>query len=188
MRRLDPGRPVSEDDVRTILEAAQKGATGGNRQPVRWLVVRDPELKAKIAEHYRYGAQIALAAYEEAARTDSTAARMLKSAWHLADHMGEAPVLLLACSPGRPERAGASVFPAVQNLMLAARALGLGTTLTTIHHHREAEIKELLGVPPEVGIYAIVPLGYPLGRWGEARRRPAAEVTYRDRWGNQPGF
>jgi nitroreductase len=188
MRRLENGRPVSEADVRTLIEAASKGATGGNRQQVRWLVVRDPELKRQIGEHYRHGAAIALKAYEEDARTNPSAARMLRSAWHLADHMGEAPVLILACASGNPQFAGASVFPGVQNLMLAARALGLGTTLTTIHRHREKEIKELLGIPEDVTVHAVIPVGYPLGRWGEAPRKPPEEITYRDRWGEPAGF
>jgi nitroreductase len=184
MRRLDPSKDVSESDLEAILDAATRAATGGNAQPVRWLVVRDPELKRRIGGLYRQGAEVVLKRYEEEARTNPTAARMLKSSWHLADHMGETPVLVIPCARGERGRVESSVFPGVQNLMLAARGLGLGTTLTTIHRLHEDEVKELLGIPADVHTFAIIPVGYPLGRWGEAPRRPVDQVTYWDRWGS----
>jgi nitroreductase len=98
--------------------------------------------------------------------------------------MGETPVLVIPCARGERGRVESSVFPGVQNLMLAARGLGLGTTLTTIHRLHEDEVKELLGIPADVHTFAIIPVGYPLGRWGEAPRRPVDQVTYRDRWGS----
>jgi nitroreductase len=186
MRRLDPARDVSEGDLETMLDAATRAATGGNSQPVRWLVVRHPELKGRIGELYRQGAEVVLKRYEDEAANNPAAARMLKSSWHLADHMGEAPVLVIPCARGERGRVDSSVFPGVQNLMLAARALGLGTTLTTIHRLHEDEIKELLGIPADVHTFAVIPVGYPLGLWGEARRRPVSQVTYRDRWGQAP--
>jgi len=97
--------------------------------------------------------------------------------------MGEAPVIILACAAGQRGRVEASVFPAVQNLLLAARALGLGTTLTTIHRCNEDKVKELLGIPEDVHTFCMIPVGYPRGRWGEAPRRPVQEVAYRDTWG-----
>ncbi len=183
MRRLDPGRDVSDVDLETMIDAATRAATGGNAQPVRWLVVRDPELRRRVGEVYRIQAYIRLKAYEEEAKTNREAARMLKSAYHLADHMGKAPALVIPCAKGQPGRIEASVFPAVQNLMLAARALGLGTTLTTIHRGDEEAVKQILDIPQEVHTFAIIPVGYPLGRWGEARRRQPSEVTYWDGWG-----
>ena len=104
--------------------------------------------------------------------------------------MGDAPVLILACvkSGGRGPSftTGASIYPAVQNLMLAARALGLGTVITTIHRGREGEIKELLGIPDDVTTAALIPMGYPAegAGFGPVRRGPTSEVTYVDRWGN----
>ncbi len=77
----------------------------------------------------------------------------------------------------------ASVYPAVQNLMLAARALGLGTTLTTLHLIREAEVAQALGLDESTKTFAMIPMGYPLGRWGEARRRSVEDVVFVDRWG-----
>ena len=180
MRRLDPERPVSAADLETLLEAAVKAPSGGNSQRARWLVVVDPELKRQVGEVYRRCAAEVLGSYAERGADN----RMLRSSWHLADHLGEAPVLIIACCTGPAGRFASSVFPGVQNLMLAARGLGLGTTLTTIHLCDEAAVKRILDIPDEVATYAIIPVGYPLGRWGEAPRRPAAEQAYRDRWGN----
>jgi nitroreductase len=183
MRRLDPDRPVSEADLRTLLEAATKGASGGNSQRARWLVVTDPERKRALGEVYRRCAETILRGYEERSDGSPEMRRMLSSSWHLADHFGEAPALIVACCRGPEGRFASSVFPGVQNLMLAARALGLGTTLTTIHLCDEAAVKQVLGIPEDVATYCIVPVGHPLGRWGEARRRPVEEVAYRDAWG-----
>ena len=186
MRRLDPDRPVSDQDLRLILDAATRGPAGGGNERARYLVVRDPELKRRLGEIYRRAAEVALAHYEEAARTDPVAARMLKSAWHLADHLGEAPALILVTARGKRGFVESSVYPGVQNLMLAARSLGLGTTLTTIHQRHEDEVKELLGIPDDQLTFCLIPVGHPLGRWGEAKRLPVDEVAYWDRWGNPP--
>lgn len=182
MRRLDPARDVSDEDLVTIIDAATRAPTGGNSQPVRWLVVRDLELKRRVGEVYRAQARLRLVTYEQDAKSNPEVARMLRSARHLADHMGEAPALLIPCARAERGRAGSSVFPAVQNLMLAARALGLGTTLTTIHLGDEDGVREILSIPREVQTFAIIPVGHPLGRWAEARRRPVSEVTYWDGW------
>ncbi|HEY7201738.1 MAG TPA: nitroreductase family protein [Candidatus Dormibacteraeota bacterium] len=185
MRRLDPDRDVSDEDLAVIVDAATRAPSGGNSQPVRWLIVRDPDLKRRVGEVYREQAAVALRVYEAEAATNPQAARMLRSATHLAEHMGEAPALVIPCARGEQGRHAGSVFPAAQNLMLAARALGLGTTLTTIHRRDENAVREILGIPDDVQTYAIIPVGYPLGRWGEAPRRPSGEVTYWDRWGER---
>jgi nitroreductase len=186
MRRLDPDRPVADGDLLTVLEAAAKAPSGGNRQPVEWVVVRDPETRRRLGDLYGEIARRTLpATYGEAAKTDESVARMLRSTLHLADHLGEAPVLLIPCAPLSLTRVEGAVYPAIQNLMLAARGLGLGTSLTSMHRENEAAVKELLGIPEDVGTFAIIPLGYPLGRWGEAPRRPVEETTHRDRWGER---
>lgn len=182
MRRLDPDRPVSDADLRVILEAATKGASGGNRQPVRWLVVRDPDLRRRVGEIYARAAKPMLDRFAAMAEQDPVARRNLDSNRHLAAHMGEAPVLVIPCAQGMRGRVEASVFPGAQNLMLAARALGLGTTLTLIHLDAEQDVKDVLGIPEDVHTFAIIPVGHPLGRWGEAPRRPVEEVAYVDRW------
>jgi nitroreductase len=184
MRRLDTSREVPEHDLIVILEAAAKAPSGGNSQPVRWLVVRDAALRHRLGDIYRAQARpTLLETYGEAAKTDEAVERMLASALHLADHLGDAPVLLLACAPASRVRVEASVFPAIQNLILAARALGLGTTLTAMHRDDEGAVRSLLEIPDDIQTFALIPLGYPLGRWGEAKRRPVREVTYWDRWG-----
>lgn len=185
MRRLDPERDVSDEDLVAMVDAATRAPSGGNAQPVRWLIVRDPELKRQVGDVYRDLARVFLRGYDERAATDPQAARMLRSARHLAEHMGEAPALVIPCTRGEWRWHAGSVFPAVQNLMLAARALGLGTTLTTIHRQDEDAVRRILGIPEDVQTYAIIPVGYPLGRWGEAPRRPSGEVTYWDRWGER---
>lgn len=186
MRRLDPDRPVSDADVRTILEAALKGPTGGNQQPIRWLVIRDQETKDRLQEIYQRCWNRGREPY--AAEPGRIAPAVLSSADHLAEHLHRSPVLILACADTGPKgrRHDASVYPSVQNLMLAARALGLGTTLTTAHLFEEDAVKDLLGIPPHVTTYALIPVGHPLGKWGEPKRRPLGEVSYHDRWG-RPG-
>lgn len=183
MRRLDPSRPVSDDDIRTIVEAATKGPSGGNSQPVRWMVVKDAELRRSLGEIYKKAWAPVSEMYRKRTDPASSTARVLNSADHLGEHMGDAPVVIIPCAPGSAE---ASVYGALQNLMLAARALGLGTTLTTVHRLYEQEVRGLLGIPDDINTWAMVPVGYPLGRWGGARRLPYEKVTYWDAWGTPP--
>ena len=180
MRRLDSTRPVSDDDLWTIVEAATKAATGGNSQPVRWLVVRDAAKRARLGEIYaKSWAPVAEMYRARTPAEDTTTQRVLNSADWLGEHMGEAPVIIVPCAKGGDP---ASVYPGVQNLFLAARALGLGTTLTTVHRLNEGEVREVLGIPEDVSTFALIPVGYPTGRWGEAKRRPVEDVTYWDTW------
>ena len=106
---------------------------------------------------------------------------------YLTEHYHEAPVWIVACQDDGAETptrsAGASIYPAVQNMLLAARALGLGSTLTSRHLRHEKEVEEILGLPPGVHSYAILPIGYPMGNFGPVRRGPLADVVYQDRWG-----
>ena len=138
--------------------------------------------------------------------TEEQYRRLLTSGAYLWDHMGEAPVLLVPCLQARPMPAqaalspslaamyerelayerrirGASIYPAVQNVILACRAFGLGTLITTNHIRCEDEVKALLGLPAEVSTYALMPIGYPLGKFGPLARKPVNEVAYADRWG-----
>ncbi len=188
MRRLDPTRGVSDEDLERLLWAATKGPNGGNRQPLRWIVVRDGEQRRRLGEIYAGAARPVLERFAELAERDPSARRNLESNRHLAANLGRVPVLLVPCAAGERGRIAASVYPGVQNLMLAARALGLGTTLTLIHLDAEAAVKSVLDIPEDVHTFAIVPVGHPLGRWGEAPRRPVAEVAYLDRWENPYPF
>ncbi len=181
MRRLDPSRDVSDADLETILFAATKAPSARNEQPVRWVVVRDRTLRMRLGEIYT---QVSSSQAPMAAPDPSTA-KLAKSVDHLVHHLADAPVLIVACAYGADDvRTAAGVYPAVQNLMLAARSLGLGTTLTSRHRLAMADTRALLGIPGDVSIYAVVPIGYPLGRWGEAPRLPVREVAHRDHWGD----
>ena len=190
MRRLKSD-PVPDAVVRQILDLAICAPSGGNRQGWSFVVVRDAARRARLGALYReaWGELMKAPYYAAAAQAppDSPAGRMLASARHLSLHLGEAPVLVLACiglDPGAKATmtSGASIYPAVQNLMLAARALGVGSCLTTIHKYRDARVKELLGIPADVETAALIPLGYPLGKFGRPPRRPLAEVVHWDGW------
>ena len=120
----------------------------------------------------------------------ATAATYL-SAEHLANHLAEVPVLIIAAvnlsavAPVTPP--GASIYPAVQNLMLAARALGLGTTLTTFHRTHEAEVKQLLAIPDGIETMALIPVGWPRGKFGSGDRVPTEKVVHWEKWGEVRG-
>ncbi|HEU5196987.1 MAG TPA: nitroreductase family protein [Methylomirabilota bacterium] len=191
MRRLKPD-PISEAALRQIMDAAVCAPSGGNRQGWRFVVVRDAAKRARLGELYREGfGELAKLPYYAGAMKEpagSPARKMIDSAAHLAEHMGEAPVLILACitiDPGTKPTVttGSSIYPAVQNIMLAARALGIGSCITTIHRYRDAQVKELLGIPADVETVALIPLGYPLGKFGRPPRRPVGDVTFADGWG-----
>jgi len=191
MRRLKPD-PIPEDVLRRIMDAAICAPSGGNRQGWSFLVIRDPATRARLGDLYReaWGELMKLPYYAGAAKepVGSPTAKMLASAQHLGEHLGEAPVLVLACiaiDPGAKPglTTGASIYPAVQNLMLAARALGVGSCLTTIHGFRDAQVKALLGIPEGVETAALIPLGYPRGKFGRPPRRPLGEVAFAEHWG-----
>ena len=191
IRRLKTD-PIPDAALRQIMDAAICAPSGGNRQGWSFLVVRDPAKRARLGELYReaWGELMKVPYYAGASKEapDSPAGKMLASARHLGEHVGEAPVLILACialdSGVQPTlTTGASIYPAVQNIMLAARALGIGSCITTIHRFRDAQVKELLGIPADVETAALIPLGYPLGKFGRPPRRPVREVAFADRWG-----
>jgi nitroreductase len=177
-------QPVSDEAVETILNAAIHAPNGGNRQPWRFVVIRDAALKRRLGQWY-------LAAWQTATAAMETLTQPYRHGAELAQQMETVPVLILACidhgkagtGPG-PVTRGASIYPAVQNLMLATRAIGLGTVLTTLHTQYESEIKALLNIPESVETAALIPVGYPAEgvRFGHARRRPLSEVMFHDTW------
>ena len=185
---------VSDEVIQRILEAAVRAPSGRNTQPWRFIVIRDADTKRKIGDYYRRACEVAGIGQEP---IPGLSKKVNESVTHLAFHMGEVPVLILACYEYLNEDAagsstlltGSSIYPAVQNLLLAARALGLGTALTTVHSMFEAEIKALLTIPASVQTAALIPLGYPSPeeRFGGSRRRPVAEVTHFDRWSGTSG-
>jgi nitroreductase len=190
IRRLRPD-PIPDDVIRRILDAAICAPSGGNRQTWRFIVIRDPATRARLGELYRnaFGELLELPYYRDAAAAsaDSSAGRLIASARHLAEHLSEAPVLILACIATDGTRStlatGASIYPAVQNLLLAARALGIGSCLTTIHRFRDQPVKALLGIPADVETAALIPLGYPRGKFGPPPRQPVTEVAFAEAWG-----
>ena len=190
MRRLKPD-PIPEAALRQIMDAAICAPSGGNRQGWRFVVVRDAAKRARLGQLYREGfAELAKLPYYAGAMQEpagSPTRKMIDSAAHLAEHMGEAPVLILACitidAGTKPTlTTGSSIYPAVQNIMLAARALGIGSCITTVHRYRETPVKELLGIPADVETMALIHLGYPRGKFGRAPRRPVTEVAFADGW------
>jgi nitroreductase len=185
LRRLKP-EPVPDELIWKILDAATGAPSGGNLQPWNFLVIRDPALKRRLHEFYLDGMRH-VTRPSGSAMANTSDARMGRSARHLAEHLAEAPVLILAtvrlADVASTTPPGACIYPAVQNLMLAARSLGLGTTLTTLHRHREKDVVELLGIPPGIETMALIPLGWPQDRQGATKRRPAEEIAFWDRWG-----
>jgi nitroreductase len=209
LRRLKPD-PVPDDVITRLLDAAIRAPSAGNAQHWAFIVVRDAELRLALGAIYRKASDIASAIYQARGRpphmSEEQYRRFLSSGAYLWDHMGEAPVLLLPCLRDRPpppretlpaavqaiyERElaytdrirGASIYPAVENIILACRALGLGTLITTNHIRCEDEVKALLGIPDDVSTYALMPIGYPRGKFGPLARRPLGEVAYADEWG-----
>jgi nitroreductase len=195
--------PVSDDELRTCLAAAQQAPSGGNVQPQQYLVLTDDAAKEVAARWYRAAFDRYEASLPEPTgfRDEEQAAswrRTRAASRHLADHLAGAPAIVLFLQPLIPwtprdadgemdiGRLDASVYPAVQNFCLAARALGLGTTLTTVIRIHGAEVLTDLGVPEgRFEIAALVPVGRPSGRFGVAPRKPAAAVTHWNEWGNR---
>ena len=190
MRRLKPD-PVPDEALWQMLDAAIHAPSGGNQQGWNFIVVRDRAAKEQIGAWYLEGWNRSYGPSREEQLADPRRARMYKSADYLAHHLADVPVLIIATLRGREgiaqagALAGGSIYPAVQNLMLAARALGLGTALTTLHIFHEADVKQLLGIPDNVQTLALIPVGYPRGNFGEPARMPAEKVTYWDRWGQR---
>jgi nitroreductase len=189
MRRLRPD-PVPDALIRQILEAGVCAPSGGNMQRWRFLVIRDPEIKQTVGAYYKraWDEQVGprYRAGEPPPGTDRERfLRMLDAAEYLAAHIHEAPMWVVPClEGGTPTRtSGSSIYPAIQNMLLAARALGLGATLTTLYLGFEKEAEAALGLPAGWHSYAILPIGYPLGRFGPVRRVALSDVVFEDRWG-----
>lgn len=197
MRRLKPD-PLPDHLIQQILRAGVSAPSGGNRQQWRFLVVKDRQIKEQIQRYYKIALEEVVAPRYRVSDpppgvTRAQYERQLDAVIYLTEHFHEAPVWIVACldeGDRTPTRwSGASIYPAVQNMLLAARALGLGATLTTRHLLFETEVEDILGLPPGVYSYAILPIGYPLGRFGPVHRGPLAEVVYLDAWGKPyPGL
>jgi len=182
--------PVPREAIEKIIEAAIRAPSGGNTQPWHFVAITDPGLISRIGEIYK---ELWLGARGSQAEPGETT--VYRTARYLANHIQEVPAMILICAdhsanytPGQPIERGrhaSSIWLAVQNLFLAARALGLGTRLTTTHIRREQEIKDMLVIPDYVETVALTPIGYPRGRFGPTDRKPAAEVSSYNRWGSR---
>lgn len=191
--------PVPREALRAMLFAATRGPSGSNRQPFRFIVLTDGP-KARAAKH-RIGeaARRIWRSKREAdgydrgsgARSDSPKARMARTMQHYVDQLERVPVLILPCLVRYREAApieGASIYPACQNLLLAARALGYGGAFTGWHFAVEKELRALLGIPDAAFMAGTITIGKPAGRHGPVRRRPLAELVYEESWGAAPDW
>jgi nitroreductase len=197
MRRVKPD-PIPHDVQQRILDAAIRAPSGGNTQNWRFMLVDDPGLKAQLGPIYRDClAQLWVTIYKdriERANADPDdpesvqTLRMQRSAQHLADHFEEYPLLLFSFVQFDPT--GGSIYPATWSAMLAARAEGVGASLTSVYIFRLDDVLQILGVPKEEGwlFSSCVCFGYPTGRWGVAPRNPVHHVAFRNGWGNDLGF
>ena len=205
MRRLKPD-PVPDDLIVKILEAGVCAANGANRQSWRFLVIKDRAIKEKVQRIYKRAfEEVVSPIYKTSGPppgvTPERYAAQHAAVEYLTEHFHEAPVWIVACSVQgvnvrqrdaagegasfETRMAGASIYPAVQNMLLAARALGLGATLTTRHLIYEADATAALGLPDGVVTHAILPIGYPMGRFGPVGRGPLADVVFEDRFGQK---
>ena len=209
LRHFKPD-PVPQELITKVLDAAIRASSGGNTQHWTFIVVRDAEKRRQIAAIYRKASDYASANYAARPKpdhlTDEQYAQFLANSGYLWDHMADAPAILVPCLVKRepPERAslpevvqaryadhlanvqrisGSSIYPAIQNIILACRGLGLGTVITTNHILYENEVKAVLGIPDNVSTFALMPIGYPTRKYGPLTRKPVAEVTFADSWG-----
>ena len=193
VRRLLPD-PVPDELVLRLIELALKAPTGSNAQGWEWIVVRDPAVKAKLARQNRRAFRLYGALGRRATANDPKLARLLDAVQWQADHFEEVPVVIIACLRGPrlgfPNIAATSyygsIFPSVQNLLLAARAAGLGAALITLPLWSTFAARRILGLPWSVTPCAVIPLGWPIGRYGPTTRRSVGDVVSLDRYDNRP--
>jgi nitroreductase len=200
--------PVPDELITRMLDAAIRAPSASNTQNWIFAVVKDPDQRRRIAAIYHRAFTMMTTMYRErrpaSHQTPASYKKMMSAADHLANHLHEVPVMIIAglmisqagfqppaADAGRvaaasPRISGASIYPAVQNILLACRALGLGSVLTTIHAYYNDEVREVLALPPEFVTYAMLPVGYPVEGFGHGpvKRKSVGEVAFVDRWGN----
>ncbi len=193
MRRLDT-RPVPEELLVKLVDAANQAPSGSNMQNGRWLVARDPEVKQKLADLNRKGVEAYIGPQVDNPgslphQTADKRKRMVEAVIWQMEHMHEIPALIIACmefgvkvDANMAARGGGSIWPGIQNLLLAARALGLGAAPTTLALGEPKAVAEALNLPETMAAYCLIPVGYPLGKFGPVTRKPVAEIMRFDRW------
>jgi nitroreductase len=197
MRRVRPD-PIPEDVQKRILDAAIRAPSGGNSQAWRFMLVDDPGIKGKLGPLYReclgqlfetiYKPQLDAAAATPEKEESIQFQKMYRSASHLAEHFEDYPLILISFA--RFDPSGGSIFPAVWSAMLAARAEGVGSALTSVVMFKLDQVLEILDVPKDQGwnFSSLVTMGYPTGRWGVAPRQPVHAVACRNGWNGDLGF
>jgi nitroreductase len=197
MRRVKPD-PIPMDVQARIMDAAVRAPSGGNTQNWRFLLVDDPDVKAKLGPIYRQAMSVLWGSYykdridaaHDAPELEESKSmlRVQKSAQWLADNFEMVPLYMFGFAQHDPS--GSSVYPALWNAQLAARAEGVGTSLTQVLVFHNDEVLDILGVPKDEGwnMLGCVSLGYPTGKWGVATRQPAHDVSFRNQWGDDVGF
>lgn len=186
IRRLSHDRPVTDQQIKIILDAASKAPSGGNAQPGRFLVLRDRQVIREFGTLY-HEAWWAKRRDEFgwSGKADIPEGSVYRLPALLADEMVDAPVVILAFTHKSPVQE-ASIFPAVQNLLLAARGLGIGSVLATLHADVLERVNAMFDVPADVAFHCCIPLGYPRGAFGPTSRIPTSQTTYWNKWGEQP--
>jgi nitroreductase len=186
IRKFKPD-PIGDEQLKLMLDAASKAPNGGNFQPARFLVIRDRARIVAFGELYReawWAKRRDGPGWTKVEDIPQSEKGFLAAA-QLADEIGQAPVVILVFAVVRADL-GHSVLPGVQNLLLAARALGIGSTLTTLHDDVMPRVLEMFDVPDDAQFYCCIPMGYPRGNFGTTPRRPTSETTYWDTWREPP--
>lgn len=186
IRRLDSDRPITDQQLKTIMDAGSKAPNGGNVQPGRFLIIRDAEKIRLFGELYREAWWAKRRDdFGWTGKQDIPEGSTYRLPALLADEMSKAPVVILAFTL-KFVAEEASIYPAVQNVLLAARALGIGSVLTTLHADVLERVYTMFAVPEDVKFHCCIPLGYPRGAFGPTSRYSTSETTYWDDWGTQP--
>ncbi len=211
LRHFKPD-PIPDALIEKVIDSAIRASSGGNTQHWIFIVVRDPAKRRELGALYRKASDYADKIYSNRPTpphlTDEQNRQFVSNSGYLWDHMADAPVILVPCLQKREpppietlppvvqaryaehltdmaRMSGSSIYPAVQNIILACRGLGLGTVITTNHMLYEDEVKAALGIPADVATFAMMPIGFPTKKYGPLGRKPVAEVTYVDGWGKK---
>ena len=182
---------IDDEIIWNIIDAAIRGPSGGNKQAWGWIVIKDKNTKNQIAKLYLESWNKSYGNRRDSILNnldnDALGPRNFLSAEHLANHISDAPVwivpILRYISKSKSPITGSSIYGAIQNLMLAARAYGIGSTLTALHTAYEEDVKKILNIPDDAMTMALIPLGYPIkGKWSQPKRKPVESVTYWESW------
>ncbi len=193
MRKLDT-REVEEEKLMQLIEAANQAPSGSNMQSARWIIARDSVVKQKLADLNRKGVEGYLGNQIQNPgslphQDEGKRSRMVDAVVWQKEHMHEIPALIIACmdfgveaTPAMRAGGNGSIWPGIQNLLLAARALGLGAAPTTLALMDPEAVAEALGLPNTMAAYCLIPVGYPLGKFGSVTRKPVEEIMRFDQW------